>query len=120
MKTYDIFVFASIAIVYNIFVHNLASITYEDLQYKDKQDNTIIMILIMGIFSIVISKILSQNKKYNNKYVRNGLYYGGLLLILTVLFTNWADIGPELRLVGIGAILGGLILYGYKIDNNKD
>jgi len=117
MKVFDIIIYASIAIMYNLFVHNLASITYQDLQYEDKHNNTIIMLVIFGIMGIVISKIIGDKKKYDNKYVKNGLYYGGILLILAALITNWTEIGSELKLVGMALGLGLLIWYGYKIEN---
>ena len=109
MTTVDIFIYTSIAIMYNLFVHNLASITYQDLQYEEKHNSTIIMLIIFGAIGIAISKIINKHKKYNNKYAKNGLYYGGILLIITALLTNWSDIGGEFRLIGVGIIFGLLI-----------
>lgn len=115
MATGDIFIYASIAIMYNLFIHNLASMTYQDLQYEEKHNSTIIMLIIFGLTGIAISKIINKNKKYNNKYAKNGLYYGGILLIITALLTNWSDIGGELKLMGVGFIFALLIWYSYKI-----
>jgi len=117
MTTIDIFIYASIAILYNLFVHNLASMTYKDLQYDEKHNSTIIMLIIFGAIGVFVSKAINKHKKYDNKYAKNGLYYGGILLILTALLTNWSDIGGEFRLFGVGIIFGLLIWYSYKIDN---
>ena len=111
----DIILYSGIAIMYNLFVHNLASITYKDLQYEEKNYNTIIMIILFGGFGILIAKLLHEKyKQYDNPYVTNGLFYGGVLLILTSLFANWDAIAQEMRFILITAIFGVLIWYGYK------
>lgn len=119
MHAFDILIYTSIAITYNLFVHNLASITYQDSQYEEKHDSTIIMLIIFGAIAIIVSRVINKNKEYNNKYAKNGLYYGGILLITTALLTNWSDIGGELRLLGAGLVLGLLIWYSYKIDTKN-
>jgi H+/Cl- antiporter ClcA len=117
-RSFDIFIYISIAIIYNLFVHNLASITYEELQYDEKHDNTIIMLVIFGIAGIIVSRCINKNKKYNNKYAKNGLHYGGILLSLTALLSNWSDIGSEIRVLGFSVVFGLLIWYSYRIENN--
>jgi H+/Cl- antiporter ClcA len=119
MTTFDIFIYVCIALLYNLFVHNLASITYEELQYDDKHDNTIIMLVIFGIAGIFVARCINNNKKYNNKYASTGLYYGGILLLVTALLNNWSDIGNEMRVVGFSMLLGLLIWYTYKIENKN-
>jgi hypothetical protein len=119
MKLFDALIYLSIAIMYNLFVHNLASITYQDLQYEEKYNNSLIMIMVFGAFGIVASKILSKNKKYDNKYVNNGLYYGGILLMLSILVANWSDVSDELRLIMVASLFGVLIWYCYKIDKKN-
>lgn len=120
MKGFDILIYACIAIMYNLLIHNLASVAYEDLQYDDKDTNTIIMLIIFGFGAIIVSKIINNKKKYNNKYVRNGLYYGGILLLVTSLFTNWTDVGNEMKLAVMSLCFGGLIWYGYKIEDKTN
>ena len=111
----DIILSGGIALMYNLFVHNLASITYKDLQYEEKNINTIIMIILFGGFGILIAKLLHEKyKQYDNPYLTNGLFYGGVLLIITSLFANWDQIAQEMRFILITAIFGVLIWYGYK------
>jgi len=111
----DIILSGGIALMYNLFVHNLASITYKDLQYEEKNINTIIMIILFGGFGILIAKLLHEKyKQYDNPYLTNGLFYGGVLLIFTSLFANWDMIAQEMRFILITTIFGVLIWYGYK------
>lgn len=115
----DITLYVGIAIMYNLFVHNLASITYKDLQYEDKQKNTIIMLILFGGFGILIAKMITEKfTQYNNLYVSNGLFYGGVLLILTALFANWDTIAQEMRFIMITGIFAGLVWYGYRREEN--
>ena len=117
----DIIIYVSIAIIYNFFVHNLASISYKDLQYEEKHQNTIVMLVLFGGIGILISKIMDdKNKKYKNSVVSKGLYYGGILLILTSLFANWDSIAQELKLFGVAGVLGCLVWYGYNRETTEN
>lgn len=117
----DIILYVSIAIMYNLFVHNLASLSYKDLQYEEKHQNTIVMIILFGGIGILVSKIMNdKHKKYKNSFVSKGLYYGGILLIATALFANWETIVEEMRLLFFAGVLGLLIWYGYQRENRID
>lgn len=114
----DIILYVSIALMYNLFVHNLASVSYKDLQYEEKHQNTIVMLVLFGGIGILISKIMDdKNKKYKNSFVSKGLYYGGILLILTSLFANWESIAEELKLFVVAGVLGCLMWYGYHRES---
>lgn len=118
MNFIDILLYFGIAITYNILVHNFASMTYKDLQYKDKHQNTIIMLIIFGVLGILISKLMDEKyKSFKNSYVSNGLYYGGVLLILTAVFANWEFITTEMKFFFIIALFGILLWYSYKREN---
>jgi hypothetical protein len=111
----DVTLYISIAIMYNLFVHNLASLSYKDLQYEEKHQNTIIMLVLFGGIGILISKIMTEKcKQYNNTFVSKGLYYGGILLLLTALFANWENITEELKLLMVTGIFIFLVWYGYQ------
>ena len=115
----DIILYVSIAIMYNLFVHNLASISYKDLQYEEKHQNTVVMLVLFGGIGILISKIMDdKNKKYKNSFVSKGLYYGGILLILTSLFANWESIAEEMKLFVVAGVFGCLIWYGYRRETS--
>ncbi|QKF94186.1 hypothetical protein QKU48_gp0728 [Fadolivirus algeromassiliense] len=117
----DIILYVSIAIMYNLFVHNLASLSYKDLQYEEKHQNTIVMVILFGGIGILISKIMNdKHKKYKNSFVSKGLYYGGILLLTTALFANWETIAEEMKLLFFAGGLGLLIWYGYRRENTID
>ncbi len=114
MGVIDVAIYVAIAIMYNIFVHNLASLTYKDLQYNEKHQNTSIMLILFGGIGILVAKIMAEHKSSKNSPVVNGLYYGGIVLALTSVVANWDEITGEVKLIAIGATLGLLIWYGKK------
>jgi len=111
MHIIDIILCIGIIIMYNLFVHNLASLSYKDLQYDEKHQNTIIMLILFGGIGIILSRMIN-NKFKKKKYLINGLYYGSILLIITALFANWEIIAEEMKLIFIVAVLGFIIWYG--------
>lgn len=120
MSITDIIIYVSIAIVYNLFVHNFASSSYKDCQYEEKHQNTIIMIVLFGAIGIIVAKIMEKNLKNNKKKtsnIANGLYYGGILLLLTALIANWDSVVEETKMFIAAGILGCLIWYGYQKEN---
>jgi len=105
--------------MYNLFIHNLASISYKDLQYEEKHQNTIVMLVLFGGIGILISKIMDdKNKKYKNSFVSKGLYYGGILLIITAVFANWESIAEEMKLFVLAGSLGLLVWYSHRRETN--
>ena len=113
----DTVLIISIALAYNLLIHNLASLSYKDEQWEQKNINTIVMLILFGGIGILVSKVLAEkHKELNESYVSKGLYYGGILLILTAIFANWENISEEIKLLSIAGIFGGLIWYGYKRD----
>ena len=112
----DIIIYVSIAIVYNLFVHNFASSSYKNCQYDEKHQNTIIMIVLFGAIGIIVAKMMEKNNKNKKKQsnIAKGLYYGGILLLLTALIANWDSVVEETRMFIAAGVLGCLIWYGYQ------
>jgi hypothetical protein len=120
-----------IAILYNLFVHHLTSSLFKNNDYEDKINKSIILLLISGTLAVVMSKLLftpnnSKNKKQKNTYVvSNGLWLGGILLIVTSIFVNWQDLSEDIKLIMIGVTLVSLIYYSkqtleYEEDNESE
>jgi len=117
MKIADIVLIGSIAIVFNFFIHSLASVTFKDLQFNERNTKTITMIIFFGIMALVITQfIIDRHKQYNNSIVSKGFKLGGLLLIFTALFANWNSVQDELKLFLMGAALATIIWYCYRSD----
>ena len=120
MGFFDTALIISIALMYNLLIHNIASLSYKELQFEEKNLNTTVLIILFGGLGILIAKILKErNPELDESFVGKGLYYGGMLLIVTSIFANWNNISEELKLLGIASILGGLIWYGYNKDKTK-
>ena len=117
MSIFDITLAFSIVIVYNIFVHILASISFKDEQFEEKQKNTTLMLIIFGVVGIVASILLFE-QYYSNKIVSNGLFYGGIILIITAILANWSNISTIMKLALAGLALGLLIWYSFKVQDS--
>lgn len=111
--------YISIAIAYNLFIHNLASFTYKGLQYNTKVKRTAVLLFIAGTLAYLIAKFVLEDKQnsFNNPNVSYGLKIGGILLILTSFFSNWDNFGDEMKIMAVGAAFGYLVYYAYS---NKD
>lgn len=115
MRTFQLFILVSIAIMYNLLVHSMASMMYRDFPYIDKHNNTLLFIIIAGIIGIATSKLLfSDNKKYKNSILSKGMFYGGIILIATAIIANWEDATDEIKIGSIGSGLLFLIWLSYK------
>ena len=106
--------------MYNLTIHSIAAASYKDLPFAEKNTNSSVLLILFGGIGILVAKILKEkNKELEDSSVGKGLYYGGILLILTSIFANWENIAEELKLLAVAGILGGLIWYGYKKDKTK-
>ncbi|ARF09543.1 hypothetical protein Indivirus_1_166 [Indivirus ILV1] len=120
MGFFDIVLYISVALLYNLLIHSLASISYRDLPYNEKLANSTIMLILFGGIGILISKLIDErNKELKNSFVSKGLYFGGILLIVTAIFANWDKITEEIKLFTIAGLLGGIIWYGYNKNKQE-
>lgn len=107
----------SIIIMYNFFIHHLASTMYRNLSYNKKHSKGIVLLILSGVIGIVLAKIVLKN---GNKVINKGLFYGGCLLILSGILINWSSTTDELKLMLTGGLLIGLIWFAHnKLSNNS-
>jgi len=115
MVLLDIFVYTTIAISYNIFVHHLATTIYKDLPFDEKYNKSLVFIFIAGLIGIVVSKlILKKGSEYTKSVVSMGLGIGGAILIVTSIITNWNNLADEIRLFLSALVFGVLVYYFYN------
>jgi 4-hydroxybenzoate polyprenyltransferase len=130
MSLLNVTVSTMIAILYNLFVHHLTSSLFKDNDYEDKLNRSIIFLLVTGTLGVVMSKMMfdkkkDTKKKKNTQVVSNGLWLGGILLIITSLFINWHGLSDGIKMIMIGITLISLIYYSkqaleYEEDNTLD
>ena len=120
MGLLNITVSTSIAILYNLFVHHMASIMFKDNTYEDKINKSVIFILIAGVMGVVMAKLLFEESvdktktKVKQSVIGSGLWLGGILLIITSIFVNWQTLSDDIKLLMIGVTLVALIYYSKK------
>ena len=105
------------AILFNIFINKSIEIYYKDMEYNDKYTYTIFTLYIFAIIAIILSyktyKKSTKIKKENN-ILSNGLFFGGLIMLLYTLVGNWHTMENETKLVVSGLCIGYIIYYASK------
>jgi len=114
MGLFDITIYSSIALMYNIFIHQLVSTLYKNYAYDTKLSYSISTLFISGIIALVLSKLIAKDKKYTKSVVAMGLGFGGILLILTSILAKWEGITDEVKVLVTGLIFITIIYICYK------
>jgi len=121
MGLLNITVSTSIAILYNIFVHHMTSIMLKDATYEEKVNKSVVFILIAGIMGVVMSNLLFEDDtKKGASVISNGLWLGGILLIISAIFVNWQSLSDDIKLVMIGVTFVALIYYSKRSLERED
>lgn len=114
----DILTALPIGIIYNMSVHKLGEILNNDLEYNLKMQKNLLLCFGFAIFGTVIGYyIFGNSKKYRNRAIKFGLYFGALLLLIHSVFYNWGVMENDTKLIIMIVILCGLVLYAYKNYN---
>jgi|SRR3989304_8159794 len=110
-----------IAAFYNLLVHHLGSMMYNDLLFEDKVQKTIVFLLIAGIAGLVFGFIiLKPGQSYKDSVVSKGLGLGGIILIITSFLGNWENMTDQGKLLISSLLFVGLIIFSHKyIDSTR-
>ena len=113
-------IYVTIAVLYNLLAHNIASFMYRDMQFDDKNAQTISFLFMIGILGMVISLIIGIKSP-----IGIGFMLGGTILVLTSVCANWTAIAEEMKLLVMALMLGGVVFYankrlGEKTEIKKD
>lgn len=114
MSVIDNIIIITIAIVFNMFTHYMASVMFKDYPFQEKYNMSVTLLFICGIMGLVIGKLVINENKYKNNVVSNGLYHGGIILIISGLLLNWNDMNDVIKLTVTACAIIGLIFYSYK------
>ena len=115
MRILNMTMMVTIAILYNIIIHNITSHLFRDKPFQEKMSSSITFLVIAGIFALVMSKIILEPSKGEKEgVVAKGLWVGGLMLLVTSLFVNWSSLGEGVKLSLMVMSFGGLIWWCKK------
>lgn len=111
IKLRGAWVYIPIAILYNAFFHKLAVSMNSRTDWETNKKNSIKLILIVGILTLVVNKLINDEsiKVDLNSDVIKGFKIGGILLLISAFLNSWDDMGEHLKLIMIGAALGTIV-----------
>ncbi|AYV78405.1 MAG: hypothetical protein Edafosvirus12_4 [Edafosvirus sp.] len=107
---YDALFAIPIAIIYDVLCYKIADVSFKDLPYKDKFQNTLTFLFVAGLIAIIIGQTLFKtNSNYKNPILQKGFVLGGILLIIYTILMNWDKMTDENKLLIIVIIFGMLL-----------
>lgn len=75
-----------IGIMYNISVIKTAGLIFSDMDYDNRYQSTLIVCFLLGITAIVLALTLFNK---GTRAIKYGLIFGGVLLLIHSMVTNW-------------------------------
>ncbi|ARF10543.1 hypothetical protein Hokovirus_2_70 [Hokovirus HKV1] len=109
-----------IPILYNVFVHVIASVVNQNLPYKDKHSNSLLIMYIFGILGIIVYKMKYGKMDELMNICLYGIGIGGLLLIITAILIDWHNLNDITQVILISVIFIAIFYYYYDYNNYND
>ena len=121
MGGFDRFVSVVVALTLNLVAHMIASNTSKELTYEDKVNRTVMVLATIGLVAVFTAKRIKGSDKQNRKYLvfAQGLWYGGLLLILTPLLVVWGGVENDMKIVLLTILMGLIVCYTKSWTDNQ-
>lgn len=111
----DIGISVFIALLLNVFAHQIAYTTYKKCLYKEKFEKSTILLFVCGIIAIVLGMFIgAQHEKYSDSVVSYGFILGGILLMSTVILVTWGSLSDQLKLVVSGVVFFTVVYVCHK------
>lgn len=120
MTVFDKSISVTIAVVYNIVAHLITSRCTKELVFEDRVNRSVIYLVVAGVVGIVLSKKIKSEDKYNikDKILSEGLWYGGLLLLITPLLAVWSA-DNSTKIVILVVLLGLIVKFTDESEEKK-
>ena len=116
----EVIIYLLIGITYNYLIYLGTESLYSELEGNIKEDKKFISFIIFSILGIVLSYILNDKKrKYYNKKVSNGFYFGGITMLFLSITKHWYNMSKSIKTFIVGVLFYLLIRYCYKKKNKK-
>tara|TARA_A100001015_G_C15033246_1_gene734509 strand:+ start:1957 stop:2310 length:354 start_codon:yes stop_codon:yes gene_type:complete len=111
----EVIIYLLIGITYNYLIYLGTESLYSELEGNIKEDKKFISFIIFSILGIVLSYILNDKKrKYYNKKVSNGFYFGGITMLFLSITKHWYNMSKSIKTFIVGVLFYLLIRYCYK------
>lgn len=108
-----------IGIIYNLIISKIGNMMTKDTIYADKIKKNLIVEIIGGIVALALAFYVFGTDYFDNKIVKYGLIFGGILLLIYSLIYNWDEIDDYIKLFLFLSVFSGTIIYSYKFIKNK-
>lgn len=124
----DLFVAIPIGILYNLMVLKLGEITNVNVPYKIKMQRNLLLAFGCAAFAFFLAQtVFNNNKQFENRAVKYGLWIGMIMLLIHVMLYNWKILENDSKLIILIMTFAILVIYSYnysdkdnQIENDDD
>lgn len=108
-----------IGIIYNLIISKIGNMITDNLPCKDKIKKNLVIEIIGGIVALALAYYVFGSKTFDNKIVRWGLIFGGVMLLVYSLIYNWDEIDDYIKLFIFFSLFFGITFYSYNYIKPK-
>lgn len=115
----DLFLSIPIGVIYNMIIHETATLFNDKFSYKDKVQRSLLMVFGGGLIGFIIAMFILSGD-IQNTALKYGLILGSILLISHSIFYNWHLMQNDTRIIVMILALFALIWYSYSNNSSNN
>lgn len=109
----DLLLAVPIGVIYNMIIHELATVFNDKFNYKDKVQRSLLMVFGGGLVGLIVAMFCLSNSVQSTA-IKYGLYLGSILLMCHSIIYNWQAMQNDTRIIVMILTLCVLIWYSYS------
>lgn len=117
----DILYSIPVSFIFVIFTHKLTEVLYQDLEYAERFQKSLITLFIIGVIGVASAlTVFAETSRYKNRPIKFGLISGSIMLLIYSLITNWDKMTNVTKLLVIAMIFGIVVWFCYYMTSEPN
>ena len=119
LNSFDFGIAISLALCYNLLAHCINSNLYDNMDFVDKHNYSIVTLMILAVVALVISKLIynrinkTGSANYTDSVLCMGFAISALLLLTTTILIDWNNLNEVTQVIIMGITIIAISYYVY-------
>jgi len=119
LNSFDFGIAISLALCYNLLAHCINGNLYDDMDFVDKHNYSIITLMLLGIVALVISKLIynrinkTDSINFADSVLCMGFAISALLLFITTVLIDWNNLNEITQVIIMSLTIIAISYYVY-------